>query len=77
MNIHIRLHGILRDKLPAENQGQITLELPEETAISSIFSHLSLRGHIQVALNKELIDNLDTQLQDGDRIELFRPSAGG
>lgn len=77
MHIHIRLHGALRDKLPAENKGRVTLSRPEGTAVSTILSQLSLGGHIQVALNREIIDDLDTILQDSDRIEVFRPAAGG
>ena len=77
MQIYLRLHGALRDKLPDENKGRITVLLPKETAVSTIHSQFSLRGHIQVAINQEIIDNLDTILQDGDRIEVFRPAAGG
>ena len=77
MQIHIRLHGALRDKLPPVAKGQTVLQVEEETAVSSILSHFSLRGHIQVAINQEIIDNLDTLLQDGDQVEVFRPAAGG
>ncbi len=77
MQIHIHLHGALRDKLPPENKGRITLSVAEETAVSIILAQLSLRGHIQVAINQEIIENNKMILQDGDQVEVFRPAAGG
>jgi molybdopterin converting factor small subunit len=77
MIIHVHLHGALRDKLPPAAKGKAALEMGEDTAVSAILSHFSLRGHIQVAINQEITDNWDTILQDGDRVELFRPAAGG
>ncbi len=77
MRIHIRLHGALRDKLPPENKGQAVLEVPEGETATAVLDQLSLRGHLQVAINQTIIENLDTPLQDGDEIELFRPAAGG
>ena len=77
MQIQIRLHGALRDKLPAADRGRAVLTLPEGTAVAALLDQLSLRGYIQVAINQEIIENPDTNLQDGDRVEIFRPAAGG
>ncbi len=77
--IHIRLHGALRDKLPGERNGRLTVSFKESETITvqTAIAQFSLRGHIQIALNQELIENQDTILHDGDTIEIFRPAAGG
>ncbi len=77
MQIHIRLHGALRDKLPAEARGGAVLTLPEGTAVAALLDQLALHGYIQVAINQEIIENQTTTLQDGDQVEVFRPAAGG
>lgn len=77
IQIHVRLHGILREKLPGEANGRASLAFPEHSTITAVLNELSLHRHIQVAINDEIEDNLDTLLQDGDRLDIFRPSAGG
>ena len=77
IQIHVRLHGTLREILPAETNGRTTMSFPERTQISAVLEELSIHRHIQVAVNDEIEDNLDKTLQDGDHLEIFRPSAGG
>jgi molybdopterin converting factor small subunit len=77
ITVHVRLFGILRDRLPEETKGRITLSLPEGAAISAVLDRLDVHRHIQVAVNEEIEDNLGKRLHDGDKIEIFRPSAGG
>ena len=77
MEIYIHLHGALRDKLPPDVKGKTTLQLEEGMTADTVISQFSLRGHIQIALNQELIENVDTILHDGDTLEIFRPAAGG
>jgi thiamine biosynthesis protein ThiS len=77
LKIHVRLHGALRDKLPPENKGRATLILPEGTTITAVLTHLSLQRRTEVAVNDEIVDDQDTALNDGDRLEVFRAAAGG
>jgi thiamine biosynthesis protein ThiS len=77
ISVHIRLHGVLRDKLPAEAKGRATLSLPEGTTIATLLEQLSLRNSVEVALNEEIEDNRERPLEDGDRLEFFRAAAGG
>ena len=77
MRIHIRLHGALRDKLPPENKGQAVLEVSGDVTATAVLDQLTLRGYLQVAINQTITENLDTPLQDGDTLEVFRPAAGG
>lgn len=75
--IHVRLHGALRDKLPPENKGRTTLTLSEGATITAVLEQLALKSYFEVALNDEIVDNQDTALQEGDRLEIFRPASGG
>ena len=77
IELHIRLHGALRDKLPAEAKGRTTLTLPHGSLVSAVLEQFSLHRHVEVAVNDEIVDNQDKPLQDGDQIEVFRPAAGG
>jgi thiamine biosynthesis protein ThiS len=77
IEIHVRLHGALRDKLPPEDKGRTTLTLPDGASLTAVLEQLSLHRHIEVAVNDEIVDNQDIILQDGDRVEIFRPAAGG
>jgi len=77
MNIHVHLHGALRDKLPPDAKGRAILHFDEGATANAVITKLSLRGHIEIALNQDLIENDDTILHDGDTLEIFRPAAGG
>ena len=77
IEIYIRLHGALRDKLRPEDKGRTTLTLPNDVSLTAVLEQLSLHRRIEVAVNDEIVDNRDTTLQDGDRVEIFRPAAGG
>ena len=77
MDVTVRLHGILRDRLPVEAKGRTTLNLPEDARIADAINQLALVGHLQVAHNDVVIDDLALPLHDGDTIEVFLPVAGG
>ena len=77
IEIYIRLHGALRDKLPPEAKGRTILIMPDGAPLTAVLEQLSLHRHIEVAINDEIVDNRDIILQDGDRVEIFRPVAGG
>lgn len=77
MQISVRLFGILRDKLPPEAKGRTVLTLPEEARVSAVLESLDIKRNIQVAINKEIVEDMSMQLRDGDTVECFRPSAGG
>ena len=77
MNVQVRLHGVLRDKLPAETKGRTAVALPDEARIQDLLDKLGVKGHLQTAVNDHLIDDWQTPLQDGDKVEVFRPAAGG
>jgi thiamine biosynthesis protein ThiS len=77
LQVHVRLHGALRDKLPPEEKGRTIVTLPDGAQVTAMLKQLSLHRRITVAVNDEIVDDWNTTLQDGDRVEIFRPAAGG
>ena len=77
MQIHIRLHGILREKLPPEAKGITTLEMPAEASVQDVLDHFEIHRRVGIAVNEEVEVAPDHPLQPGDRMEVFRVAAGG
>ena len=57
------------------------VDLPEGTSVDGLLDHLKVkREYTAVAINREITPKAqyaDTQLKDGDRIEIVRPMGGG
>ena len=57
------------------------VELPEGVSVDGLLDHLKVkREYTAVAINREITPKAqyaDTQLKDGDRIEIVRPMGGG
>ena len=77
MRVKVRLHGSLRDVLPRQNKGCMVLELPEDAIAFDVVKKLAIPGHIHLAVNEEVVENWNLRLQDADKVEIFRPAAGG
>ncbi len=77
IEIHVRLHGILRDTLPVADKGRTTLTYDENPPLSAVLEQLSLKRRIVIAVNNNIVEDMNVILYDGDKLELFRPSAGG
>ena len=71
MEIHVRLFGIFREKLPPENHGRTVLNLPENTTIADMISRLDLHGHFHVSVNEEMIEDRQRILHDGDQVDIL------
>lgn len=76
MEIHITLLGALRDKLPSENRGKATLNLPEGTTVAEVIAHFKLANTVASAIGGTQVDKSQV-LQDGDELQLFRQLGGG
>ncbi|MEJ2747884.1 MAG: MoaD/ThiS family protein [Anaerolineae bacterium] len=74
VSIHVRLYGILREKLPPE--GRTDLSLAVDSTVGDVVERLAITGHVQTAVNGQ-IKPLNTILTDGDTVEIFRAAAGG
>lgn len=77
IGVEIRLHGILRDKLPAEKRGRTTLDLPENATAQDVLDHFDLQRIVSIAINDEIEIHPNHRLADGDCVELFRVVGGG
>lgn len=79
MKIAVKLHGILRDYRPKDAQidlFEITLDKPATARQAAEYFHIPSQRVHAVFVNDEEAD-LDTPLQDGDRVRLFPPVVGG
>lgn len=58
-----------------------SVELPEGLSVDGLLEHLKVkREYTAVALNREIMPKTqyaDTQLKDGDKVEIVRPMGGG
>lgn len=77
MHIHVKLHGILRDKLPVEQKGKTDIELQDGNSIADLFSHLGISRRVEIAINEEIEIDTTHVLVDGDQVHLFTAIGGG
>ena len=77
MQVNVRLHGILRDKLPAAQKGKTVVELPEGATVAQLLTHLDLTRRVEVAINEEHEADDDTVLHHEDQVHLFTVIGGG
>jgi sulfur carrier protein ThiS len=74
MRIRLKLHGWLRDVLPAN---PATLDVPEDTTASGVMDHLHLPiGPCLWVVNGEKV-GYDRTLHEGDLVEAAPMAAGG
>lgn len=77
MQIKVVLFSVFRDKLPPENRGRTTLDLPEGATIQDALQRLDIQIHAVVSLNGQIEMDFTTVLKDGDEMQVFRPIGGG
>jgi sulfur carrier protein ThiS len=77
MIVKIILHSILREKLPPETGGKTQLTLPDGSTIRDVITLLGLPEPVMASLNTVLNRDLQSILNEGDELRLFRPGAGG
>ncbi len=77
MKFTVILYSTLREKLPAEKQGRIELDLPDGCAIEDIVKQLDLSGVFICAVNGQVERNMGRQIRESDELRFFRPGSGG
>jgi sulfur carrier protein ThiS len=77
MQIHVRLHGILRDRLPAEAKGRTVVRLDRGATFADLLASLALDGYLLVASNESVIEDFTQPLGSDDQVDVFLPVAGG
>lgn len=76
MEVHLTLHGILRDYLPRQAKGKTTLTLPEGATIEDVREQLKIKQTVSAAVGGVQVEN-NHVLQDGDEVQMFRMIGGG
>jgi sulfur carrier protein ThiS len=77
MQVHVRLHGILRDSLPPADKGRATLTLRESATLQDLFDHFQFTRPVQATINDEIEPANDRPLRDGDQVAFFTVIGGG
>jgi sulfur carrier protein ThiS len=77
MKFRVILYSTLREKLPAELQGRIELDLPNGCTIHDVVKYLDLSGVFICAVNGQVNRNLSRQVKENDELRFFRPGSGG
>ena len=77
IEIHVRLYGVFREKLPSDKHGRTVLTVAEDATIADILQSLNLDGHFHVSVNDVMVEDRQIPLHDGDELDVLPPSAGG
>ena len=77
MQIKVVLFSVFREKLPRENHGRTTVELPESGTVKDLLDKLDIQIMATCSVNGQLEYDHSSQLKDGDEVQIFRPVGGG
>ena len=77
MQIKVVLFSVFREKLPRENRGRTTVELPENSTLKDLLAKLEINITATCSVNGQLEYDQTTRLKDGDEVQIFRPVGGG
>ena len=81
MQIKVRLHDILQDKVAAcasHAKGDFEYQLPASATVSHLLKDLGLDSrYVGLVVVNGRQAGKEYSLQDGDRVELFSPMSGG
>jgi thiamine biosynthesis protein ThiS len=77
VKVQLQLYSILREKLPPEAKGRITLSLEEGTTVGAVLEDLDIRRRVVISVNDIHEPDHSRELQDGDRVRIFSSVSGG
>jgi len=77
MQIKVVLFSVFREKLPRENRGRTTVELPENGTLKDLLEKLDIHITATCSVNGQLEYDQTARLKDGDEVQIFRPVGGG
>ena len=77
MQIDVKLSGILRDQLPANQKGRAKIELRDGVSVADLVTHLEISRRVEVAINDEIETDETHVLVDGDQVHIFTTIGGG
>jgi sulfur carrier protein ThiS len=77
LQIKVVLFSVFREKLPRENRGRTTIELPDSGTLKDLLDKLDIHIVATCSVNGQLEYDQTRQLKDGDEVQIFRPVGGG
>jgi sulfur carrier protein ThiS len=77
LDIHLQLYSILREKLPAESNGQAVLQMKEDASISDLLAELDITRKVVISVNDAHESDMSRQLRNGDKVKIFSSVSGG
>jgi sulfur carrier protein ThiS len=77
VQIKVVLFSVFREKLPRENHGRTTVELPDNSTLKDLLDKLDIQIMATCSVNGQLEYDHSRQLKDGDEAQIFRPVGGG
>jgi sulfur carrier protein ThiS len=77
VQIKVVLFSVFREKLPRENRGRTTIELPAKSSLKDLLAALEINITATCSVNGKLEYDQTIQLKDGDEVQIFRPVGGG
>jgi sulfur carrier protein ThiS len=77
LEIHLQLYSILREKLPAESNGQAVLQMKEDASISDLLAELDITRKVVISVNDAHESDMSRQLRNGDKVKIFSSVSGG
>jgi len=79
MKVYVKLFALLRDHHPGPNRSlPLEVELPEGALVSDLVPRLNLPAKlVRNAFINNSMAALNTELKDGDHVNLFPPVVGG
>jgi sulfur carrier protein ThiS len=77
VQIKVVLFSVFREKLPRENRGRTTIELPDSGTLKDLLDKLDIHITATCSVNGQLEYDQTRQLKDGDEVQIFRPVGGG
>ncbi len=79
MQVHVKLMGALRARLPQGQAGKAALDCPAQASVSDVLGRLGIgAGQVHlVMVNNAMEPDRQRALRDGDVLTVFPPVAGG
>jgi molybdopterin converting factor small subunit len=77
LEVYLHLYSILREKLPSEAKGKVTLQLKDGATIETILKEFGITRRVVIGVNGEHEADKSRQLRDGDHVKIFSSISGG
>lgn len=77
MQIHVFLHGILRDNLPPGTKGRATIEMEDGATVAVLLESLDINRRVVVAINEKQEVDTNQILHNEDEVVIFTVISGG